>query len=475
MQINLSFDQSTSTAPSWFVSAIQSAANILGNSILNPVTVTIQVGWGEIAGTPLFANASGEGCPSTEFAPSATTQATNYAAISSALVSAATTNGASSVAANIPSANPFGGYNLTISTAEAKAFGWSVSGASGLNGQTQFDGSIGIANDLYAVSNIQGFTDLAIHELSHALGRANAWSWGGSSWYMPLDLFTYTAPGQLWTPSSSASGYFSLDDGKTNLGSFQSADPADFTTAAGDPFGMPYGQSGAPVPNQLTAVDQSVLQALGFDIATNRLSTKENTSTHAITNTLYSGDGTVVYSGTSTQYNITTNPNSGTVTVQDTVAGRNGTSDVTGVPRLQFADTSIAFDLGANQSGGKTAEIIGAAFGPSLLSNKGYTGIGISLFDKGYTMDQVAQLAIDTGHVAGGTATPSNSAFVRSVWQNVIGSHIDTADLTTFTGLLNSGVYTQAGLLAIAAETTANQNHVGLVGLASHGLDFTPA
>ena len=48
MQINLTWDSSASSAPSFFKTAIQDAAALLGQAILNPVTVTIQAGWGVV-------------------------------------------------------------------------------------------------------------------------------------------------------------------------------------------------------------------------------------------------------------------------------------------------------------------------------------------------------------------------------------------------------------------------------------------
>jgi len=145
------------------------------------------------------------------------------------------------------------------------------------------------------------------------------------------------------------------------------------------------------------------------------------------------------------------------------------TDNLNNTQRVQFNDKSFAYDLNPTQSGGQTLELLGAAFGVSSLSNKQYVGIGLSLFDAGQSMTQVAQLAINTGSVS----APDNTSFVKAVWSNVMGSPIDSSNLNTFVGYLNNGTYTQAGLLALAAGTTANQAHINLVGLAQTGIQYS--
>ncbi len=145
-----------------------------------------------------------------------------------------------------------------------------------------------------------------------------------------------------------------------------------------------------------------------------------------------------------------------------------GVDTLTGVERLQFANTKVALDLSATASAGKTAEIIGAAFGRATLANKQYVGIGLNFFDAGATMQQLAQMCLSTGAVS----APDNTSFVRAVWQNVMGAPIDGANLATYVGLLENNTFTQAGLLALAAETPANQAQVNLTGLAASGIEY---
>jgi hypothetical protein len=145
-----------------------------------------------------------------------------------------------------------------------------------------------------------------------------------------------------------------------------------------------------------------------------------------------------------------------------------GLKDLFNIQRVNFTDTSFAFDLSANSAAGKTAEILGAAFGLNALSNKPYVGIGLSLFDGGMGMQDVASMAISTGLVS----APDNTSFVKAVWSNVVGSPIDDANLNTYVGQLNRGALSQASLLALAATSSINASHVNLVGLAQTGLEY---
>jgi hypothetical protein len=143
---------------------------------------------------------------------------------------------------------------------------------------------------------------------------------------------------------------------------------------------------------------------------------------------------------------------------------------LTNIERITFPEKNIAIDMLPTQSGGQTAEVLNAAFGLSFLTNKQYFGIGLGLFDGGMSFTNVCQLAVGTGLIS----APDNASFVKAVWQNVMGFVIDATSLNTYVGLLNNGTYTQASLLAIAATTSINQNHVNLIGLAQTGVEYTP-
>lgn len=564
MNITLQWDSSVSNAPSGFKTAVQAAATILDNQILNPVSVTINVGWGTDAGSAIPSNALATGGPQSV--------TVTYSQLVNGLTQAAQANNTTFLTSNLPSQDPTAGNGTwQISTAEAQALGIAYTPSSN-------DGNVGFGSSIsWAMDASQGIgasqydlISTALHEITHALGRINL---PGGGYYDPLDLYTYSAPGTLNLTGTAPPAYFSVNGGTTNLNNFDlssGGDPGDWATTLTDSFGP--GPAGVAGP--MTVTDWLVMESLGFHVAPTYIlygPTSVNVGAHdylqlstlnvsagtkvpysisgltagsldsgtlsgtltlgsngisyldlGLTNTatpstvtVSLGSGTtplatytltvnsgtnsvvdfqpgttslstsgtginetfqgtqandaVLFSGASTDYVITA-PATNTLQVQDPVLGRDGTSTLVGVDRLQFTDTSIAFDLSPTQSAGETAEIIGAAFGPSALSNATYVGKGINLFDSNQTMLQVAQLIVND-HL-----TPTgNSAFVSAIWNNLFGSAIDSSHLNTYVTLLDNQSTTQATLLAMAAALTANQTHINLAGLASTGIDYTPA
>jgi hypothetical protein len=176
------------------------------------------------------------------------------------------------------------------------------------------------------------------------------------------------------------------------------------------------------------------------------------------------GVDTSSYSKSYSSYKITLNSDG-----RANVTGNGLADTLTNVERLTFADKKIAIDFGVDASARETALLIGAAFGKEFLSNKLYVGEGLKLFDTGSSMSAIAQLLVSAKLV------PSdNVAFVKAVWQNVIGSPIGTGNLSDFAGLLqgSGGNMAQADLLVLAATSQANIDHVGLVGLQSTGIEY---
>lgn len=572
MQINLSWDPSTGAAPSFFRAAVQQAANLLGAELLNPVSVAIQVGWGEDGGAAIPSNAGATGGPSSNtyvsYGP------TNNSQAIAILKNQALLNGYQDIATSLPASNPFGSNYLVLSATEAKVLGVSNPYPA------TYDGSIGFSTTNPATSSAE-VVSIALHELTHALGRINGWvDSQGTSWYMPLDLYTYSAPGQLWNPANTSTpGYFSLDGGVTNLGNFSTRDPADFSNVTSDPFGIT--SSGYGNRAIFTSLDLQVMQTLGFNtasspigvaydlgttqstgeaalllgaafgtqvasdkvlmgdwikffdnggtllqgaqalVASGNISAADNASfvtalwqhvigtpidatdlslyTNALANGTFTqasllvaaantipnqahlnltglgqtglgftpvstnaqGIDSVSYASASTNYTLTGNPGAGTITV----TGAGTTDTLIGVQHVKFTDVKLAFDMGSNQAGGQTAELIGAAYGDAALSNPTLVASSLTAFEGGTTMQRVAQSVVASLNLG-------NSAFVSTLWQHVIGTPIDAVDLTNLTNSLTNGTFTQASLLSFAAENPINQNHVNLVGLAQHGLVY---
>ncbi|MDE1943393.1 MAG: NF038122 family metalloprotease [Betaproteobacteria bacterium] len=575
MQINLTWDSSVAAAPAAFKTVVEAAAQVFDTQILNQITVTLAVGWGEDNGASLGTGALGTADPSNSLVT------TTYTGLTSSLQKAAIANGVSSLVANLPTTDPSSGSGTwLVTSAEAKALGLTTSTSS----STTPDGYMGFAtsNWNYATtdSNQLGLQqyDLfatALHEISHDLGRINGLSLG-TNVYDALNLYTYASSGNIQL-GATAPAYYSIDGGNTNLNNFNMSsggDPADWpSTLYNDSFGG--GADGVPGP--MSATDWLVMESLGYHIAPTYIlngpaavnvgahdyltlstfnvaaGTNLNYSISGVTAstldsnslngnvtvgsngmatidlgisssaqlaapvqaTLSLGGSSYSFTVENTNNTITTLTGSGTTytpgssneTIQGAasdiisynaytaffdasngfriVVASPGTIQVSYLPvqsnlygidtligpqRLSFSDKNIAFDLASNQSAGQAVEVLGATFGTSILTNTSVVGQAIKLFDSGDNMQTVAQIA--SSYVSGAS---DYSSFVKSVWLNVVGTQIDAGDLATYTNLLSSGQYTEASLLALAAATTANQNHIGLVGMASQGISYTPA
>lgn len=179
------------------------------------------------------------------------------------------------------------------------------------------------------------------------------------------------------------------------------------------------------------------------------------------------GIDTAVYAGARDNFTIARTASGYTVTDD---SGAEGTDTLANIERLQFADRKLALDLGANA--GNSAKIIGAVFGTQYLQSREYVGTGLTLFDSGQTMEQVARLAVGTDLFRQLAGSASNTDFVNHVYRNVTGSLPGASDLNYYVNLLDTGVYTQASLAVLAAESAPNQTNIDLVGLARTGIEY---
>ena len=181
-----------------------------------------------------------------------------------------------------------------------------------------------------------------------------------------------------------------------------------------------------------------------------------------------SGLNTAVLNQAYTTYAVYQDAGSGNWIVSD-LKQVSGYKQLKNIERLQFKDINLALDLDVSNSGGKAAEMLGAAFGLAGLKNPKFAGIALSLFDSGKSLQDVAALAVSSGLIS----PPDNASFVKAIWLNVIGTAIDDSNLNNFVGLLNHGSMTQASLLAAAASSPQNLTAINLVGLAQTGLQYS--
>lgn len=183
---------------------------------------------------------------------------------------------------------------------------------------------------------------------------------------------------------------------------------------------------------------------------------------------LQGGDGidTAIYTRARAEHTLT-------LSTGRIVGGGAGNDTLQQVERLQFADTSVAIDLAG--AAGSTAQILRAIFGSAALHNPVYAGIGLSLFDGGMAYADIVALAIATPEFAQLAGGRSNTAFVDTVYRNVVGVAPTAEQRAGFVALLDDGTHTQASLGVLAAQIDVNVQSAELVGLATTGLAFTPA
>lgn len=260
MQIDLAYGSGTSLAPSGFFTALQFAADQLDALIANNITITIDITW-DPTGQVL-----GEAGPENM-------QDYSYSQVVDALQAHAFSTAAQTAVQNMPSADPTGGNGVYLSVAQAEALGL-MSGSTLPDGTATFGTGGTVLNfsttDL-AVAGEEDFVGVAEHELTHAMGRSG---WGDgttSGLYSLMDLFRFSSVGVLVNDADSATAtsppaYFSVDGGQTDLADF--ATTSDYYDWAGnvtdDSFDA-FSQVG--VANTLSAADQTLMVALGFDVA----------------------------------------------------------------------------------------------------------------------------------------------------------------------------------------------------------------
>jgi len=138
------------------------------------------------------------------------------------------------------------------------------------------------------------------------------------------------------------------------------------------------------------------------------------------------------------------------------------------VERVVFTDKAIALDV--TGAAGNLYALLAAGLGQSDV-NSTYVGIGLALQDTGKTDVELAQILLDSGVYKADALGTSNETFVKHVYHNVTGQTISLADLTVFTGWLDSKAWTQAELLNAASDLVTFRE-VALVGLADTGIEY---
>ena len=269
-----------------YTQAAQTAVDFYQSAFTNPMTVTIDFGYGEVGGSTITAGNLGESY-------AVTTLGDTYSEVYNALAATDTTSAVQIAAvASLPTTDPTDGASFNVPIAEATALGLLGSddayvGAVGLSSTSDFNWDrTDIGSDQYdAIGTFE-------HEISEVLGRSD--TGGADDIYHPLDLFRYTAangsPGDapgaeagardepfVAGYSAHAYSYFSYN-GQTITLQYDTpkddAEGADIGDWAPRVHGDSYGYGDLGVASLVSATDLDEMNVLGYDIACFRRGTR---------------------------------------------------------------------------------------------------------------------------------------------------------------------------------------------------------
>jgi hypothetical protein len=139
--------------------------------------------------------------------------------------------------------------------------------------------------------------------------------------------------------------------------------------------------------------------------------------------------------------------------------------------RVVFTDKAIAYD--AAGKAGDVYALLAAGLGVADVT-KAYEGIGIYLGDAGWPNKQLAEALLATDVYKTDAGGVSNETFIKQVYKNVFGADATFAQVTEYVNWMTSSKLSQADVLVAASELPAFETTIGLVGLATTGIEYTP-
>lgn len=263
LSIHVSYDSSVGSAPIAFKSAFASAVQLFETTFTDPVTININVGYGEVNGTSLDSNVAGQSL--TYLAGPLT-----YSGVKSTLSTDSASVADTTAVGSLGSADPTGGGNFVVSTAQAKALNL-ISNDSFTDGYVGFSSSLNFSYDPNnrGVAGQYDFIGVAQHEVSEVMGRIallGADLGSVANTYSVLDLFRYSASDTRQLVGGQTA-YFSINGGTTDLLNFNKNGNADFGDWAGTTVDAAnaFASIGALLP--FSATDITEMNVIGYDVA----------------------------------------------------------------------------------------------------------------------------------------------------------------------------------------------------------------
>ena len=180
------------------------------------------------------------------------------------------------------------------------------------------------------------------------------------------------------------------------------------------------------------------------------------------------GVDTYTVGGASTEFTVTKTDDE--ITLASTLA-TNVTYSLEDHERVVFTNKGIAYDAAGRA--GDVYALLAAALGTADVTNE-YTGIGIHLADAGWTNKELATALLATDVYKTDAGGVSNETFIKHVYKNVFGTDATLAQVTEYTAWMQNSNLSQADVLVAASELAAFETTIGLVGLATTGIEYTP-
>ena len=180
------------------------------------------------------------------------------------------------------------------------------------------------------------------------------------------------------------------------------------------------------------------------------------------------GVDTYTVGGASTEYSITKTTNN--IKLNSTLA-TNVEFNIADHERVVFTDKAIAYD--ASGRAGDVYALLAAALGVSDV-NSAYKGIGIALADAGWTNKQLATAILNTDVYKADAGGVSDETFIKHVYKNVMGTDATYAETQSLLNWMSANKYSQADVLITASELANFETTIGLVGLATTGIEYIP-
>ena len=182
------------------------------------------------------------------------------------------------------------------------------------------------------------------------------------------------------------------------------------------------------------------------------------------------GVDTFSINGASTAYTVTKAADK--ITVTSTLA-TNVEFKLADHERVVFTDKAIAYDATGTGKAGDVYALLAAALGVADVT-KAYEGIGIALADAGWSKTRMAEALLGTDVYKADAGGVSNETFIKQVYKNVFGTNATLAEVTAYTAWMTNSNLSQADVLVTASELTAFETTIGLTGLATTGIEYTP-